>query len=137
MSRRSLEDFATRKLRSLERRHLDRELTTTDRTVGVILERDGERLVSFSCNDYLGLASDPVTKAAAIDATQRFGTGAGASRLITGSHSRYRELEGRLAELKATEDAVVFGSGYLANLGIVPLLAGPPDRTPWETASPA
>jgi 8-amino-7-oxononanoate synthase len=66
-------------------------------------------------------------KAAAIEATGRLGTGAGASRLITGSHSAYTDLERSLAGLKETGDAVVFGSGYLANLGIVPLFAGPPD----------
>ncbi len=121
------DEFARHKLRSLERRALDRRLETTDHIEGVIVERNGERLVSFSCNDYLGLATDPETKQAAIEATRRFGTGAGASRLVTGSHSLYAELERRLAALKGTEDAVVFGSGYLANLGVIPLFAGKPD----------
>jgi 8-amino-7-oxononanoate synthase len=127
LSSRSLEAFARNKLRSLERRSLKRALVTTDRFADSRVESGGEALVSFSCNDYLGLANDAQTKAASIEATQRLGTGAGASRLITGSHSLYTELERRLAELKETEDAVVFGSGYLANLGIIPLFAGPPD----------
>ena len=127
MSGPSLDDFARQKLRSLERRNLRRELATTDRKSGLIVERDGRRLVSFSCNDYLGLATDPATIAAAVAATERFGTGAGAARLITGSHSLYRDLERRLAEIKGSEDAVVFGSGYLANVGLVPVFAGEPD----------
>lgn len=127
MSSRSLEAFARNKLRSIERRNLKRELVTTDRSDASRVEAGGEALVSFSCNDYLGLANDAQTKAADIEATQRLGTGAGASRLITGSHSLYTELERMLAELKETEDAVVFGSGYLANIGIIPLFAGPPD----------
>jgi 8-amino-7-oxononanoate synthase len=127
VSRSSLDAFAERKLRSLERRGLRRELAATDRIEGTSVERNGERLVSFSCNDYLGLAHDPATRAAAIEATRRYGTGAGASRLITGSHSLYTELERRLAAIKATEDAVVFGSGYLANIGLVPLFAGVAD----------
>ncbi len=127
MSGPSLDDFARQKLRSLERRNLRRELATTDHRGGVIVERDGRRLISFSCNDYLGLATDPATIAAAVAATQQFGTGAGAARLITGSHSLYRDLERRLAEIKGTEDAVVFGSGYLANIGLIPVFAGEPD----------
>jgi len=127
LSNRSLEEFAEKKLRSLERRSQKRELSTTDRLDGGLVETDGQTLVSFSCNDYLGLARDPATIAANIAATKQLGTGAGASRLITGSHSLYDDLEHGLAELKGTEDAVVFGSGYLANIGIIPLLAGQPD----------
>jgi 8-amino-7-oxononanoate synthase len=127
LSQGSLEAFARNKLRSLARRHLERELAVTVRHSAVTIERDGERLVSFACNDYLGLAHDPATRAAAIAATEQFGTGAGASRLISGSHSLYGALEQQLAALKATEDAVVFGSGYLANIGLLPLFCGRPD----------
>ena len=127
MSGRTLDDFARQKLRSLERRKLRRELATTDRTGGVIVERDGRSLISFSCNDYLGLATDPATIAASVAATEQQGTGAGAARLVTGSFSLYRGLERRLADLKRSEDAVVFGSGYLANVGLIPVFAGEPD----------
>jgi 8-amino-7-oxononanoate synthase len=123
----SLDEFADKKLRSLERRQLKRELATVDRLDDGRLVANGESLLSFSCNDYLGLTRDPATIAASVEATRRFGTGAGASRLISGSFSLYRDLERALAALKQTEDAVVFGSGYLANLGIIPLLAGKPD----------
>ncbi len=62
--------------------------------------------------------------AAAIDATRRYGAGSGASRLVTGNHPLYAKLEARLAEIKRTEAACVFGSGYLANTGIIPALIG-------------
>lgn len=61
---------------------------------------------------------------AAVAATRRFGAGAGASRLVTGNHPLYAALEARLARLKGTEDCCVFGSGYLANTGIIPSLIG-------------
>ena len=124
MTARSLEELAERKLRSLERRNLRRALATTDRIGGNRIRTGDRILVSYSCNDYLGLATDPETIAASIAATERSGAGAGASRLITGSHGLYDGLEEALARLKQTEDAVVFGSGYLANLGIIPLFAG-------------
>ena len=127
MSSRSLEEFASKKLRSLERRDLRRAPGTSDRLSGNRIRSDDCTLISFSCNDYLGLACDPQTIAASVAATERFGAGAGASRLITGSHSPYADLERGLAEIKATEDAVVFGSGYHANLGIIPVVAGKPD----------
>jgi 8-amino-7-oxononanoate synthase len=88
------------------------------------VERDGRRLLSFSCNDYLNLSQHPAIKRAAIAAVERYGAGAGASRLVTGNHPLYAELERRLARIKGTEAAIVFGSGYLANNGIVPVLIG-------------
>jgi 8-amino-7-oxononanoate synthase len=84
-------------------------------------------LLSFSCNDYLNLSQHPAIVEAAITAARRYGIGAGASRLVTGNHPLYVELESRLAQLKGTEAALVFGSGYLANTGIIPALAGPDD----------
>jgi 8-amino-7-oxononanoate synthase len=83
--------------------------------------------LSFSCNDYLNLGQHPKIVAAAIEAIERYGAGAGASRLVTGNHPLYAALEERLARLKDTEAACVFGSGYLANAGIIPALVGPDD----------
>lgn len=121
----SLEGFAIRKLEALERRHLRRELPVTDRARP--RSAAGRDLVSFSCNDYLGLAAHPAVVAAAVEATRRYGAGAGGPRLVTGNHPLYAELERRLAALKGTADAVVFGSGYLTNVGVLPALAGPAD----------
>jgi 8-amino-7-oxononanoate synthase len=123
---RSLDEFAGEKLASLERANLRRSPAVTARA-GIWAERDGCRLLSFSCNDYLNLSQHPKIIAAAIAATQLYGVGAGASRLVTGSHPLYAELEDRLARLKGTEAACVFGSGYLANTGIIPALVGTDD----------
>src|ERR1700744_2662297 len=123
---RSLDEFAGEKLDELERAKLRRVPVTTARS-GIWAERNGRRLLSFSCNDYLNLSLHPEIIAAAVAATKRYGIGAGASRLVTGNHPLYDELESRLARLKGTAAACVFGSGYLANIGIIPALAGSGD----------
>lgn len=120
----SLDAFAQAKLDDLQRCHLRRALRETVRGDGIWVERNGRRLLSFSCNDYLNMSQRPETRQAAIAAIERYGAGSGASRLITGNHPLYAELEARLARLKQTGDAVVFGSGYLANVGIIPVLIG-------------
>jgi 8-amino-7-oxononanoate synthase len=120
----SLDEFVRQKLSALDEAHLRRRLVPTDRHGDLWVERNGRRLLSFSCNDYLGLSQHPALKTAAIAAIERHGVGAGASRLVTGDHPLYGELESRLARLKGTEAACVFGSGYLANAGIAPALIG-------------
>ena len=120
----SLDPFAQEKLDDLQRRHLRRALAETMREDGIWVERDGKRLLSFSCNDYLNLTQHPAIKQAAIAAIETYGAGSGASRLVTGNHPLYAQLEARLARIKQTEAAVVFGSGYLANAGIIPVLIG-------------
>src|SRR3984893_10945198 len=123
---RSLDEFACGKLAALERARLRRIPVVTARD-GIFAERGGRRLLSFSCNDYLNLSRHPAIIKAAVEATQRYGIGAGASRLVTGNHPFYDELEARLARLKGAEAACVFGSGYLANIGIIPALVGDGD----------
>lgn len=123
----SLDRFAREKLAQLESRTLRRTLVETARTDGVWVVRNGQKLLSFSCNDYLSLSHHPAVKHAAAAAVARYGAGAGASRLITGNHPLLAELEHRLARLKGTEAACVFGSGYLANTGIIPTLIGDGD----------
>lgn len=118
----SLDRFAREKLDALEAQALRRRLIETDRREGAVAFRDGRRLVSFCCNDYLNLSQNETVKRAAIEATEKYGTGSGASRLVSGNHPLFRELETRLADWKQTEDCVVFGSGYMANLGIIPAL---------------
>jgi 8-amino-7-oxononanoate synthase len=120
----SLDSFAQQKLDDLQRRHLRRALAETVREDGIWVERDGKRLLSFSCNDYLNLTQHPAVKQAARTAIEQYGAGSGASRLVTGNHPLYAQLEARLARVKQTEAAVVFGSGYLANAGIIPVLIG-------------
>jgi 8-amino-7-oxononanoate synthase len=123
---RSLDEFAGDKLAGLERAQLRRRPVVTTRD-GIWVERDDRRLLSFSCNDYLNLSQHPQVIAAAVDAIKRYGVGAGASRLVTGNHPLYADLESRLTRLKGSEAACVFGSGYLANTGIIPALVGPDD----------
>lgn len=123
---RSLDLFALDKLRQRDSQNLRRSIVETVQD-GLWITRDNRRLLAFCSNDYLNLAQHPDIKNAAADALARYGTGAGASRLITGSHPLYSELETRLAKLKGTQGACVFGSGYLANTGIIPALAGRDD----------
>ena len=96
----SLDAFAQAKLDSLDRQHLRRSLTETLREDGIWVERGGRRLLSFSCNDYLNLTQHPAVKAAAAAALAKYGAGSGASRLVTGNHPLYAELESRLARIK-------------------------------------
>jgi len=123
----SLDGLAAAKLAALERRRLRRRLVPTERTNAVHAVRGGRSLVSFSCNDYLGLSQHPEVIAASIEATRRYGVGSGSSRLVNGNHPLYAELERRLADLKGSEDAIVFGSGYLTNVGVIPALIGAAD----------
>lgn len=124
---RSLDAFAGEKLAALEAKSLRRRLSPTRRHDGAVVERDGKRLISFSCNDYLNLSQHPLVRAAAAEAALNYGAGAAASRLVTGDHPLLSDLEKRLARLKGTEAACVFGSGYLANAGVIPTLVGPGD----------
>jgi 8-amino-7-oxononanoate synthase len=84
---------------------------------------DGKPVLLLCSNNYLGLADHPRVREAAAGAAMRWGVGAGASRLVSGNMTLHRRLEERLATFKGTQSAVLFGSGYLANLGIVPALA--------------
>lgn len=120
----SLVSYATTKLERLAKASLKRDLSCTARADGIVVERNGRRLISFSCNDYLNLIQHPAIAAAAQEALARYGLGAGASRLVTGNHPLYADLETRLARLKGAESACVFGSGYLTNLGVIPALVG-------------
>jgi 8-amino-7-oxononanoate synthase len=124
---RSLDDFAAAKLAELEGDKLLRSLIDTTRLDGIWVLRNGRRLLSFSCNDYLNLSQHPSIKAQAIAALERYGVGSGASRLVTGNHPLFAALEARLARFKQAEAACVFGSGYLANVGVIPALVGPRD----------
>src|SRR6185437_9901570 len=82
-------------------------------------------VVSFASNDYLGLSAHPAVIGAAARALERWGAGAGASRLVTGSRPIHDELERALAEWKQTEAAACFPTGFAANLGVLSTLAGP------------
>lgn len=103
----------------------------TTRTIagrpGAVVELEGRSMVNFASNDYLGLAGDGRLIQAAIAATEEMGTGSTGSRLLTGHRQLHRDLEQAIATLKQTEDALVFSSGYLANLGTIAALVGARD----------
>lgn len=98
-----------------------RSITSLPGPTGVIAEKP---VVNFASNDYLGLAGDPRLKAAAIAAIQTYGTGSTGSRLLSGHRPLHAQLEAAIAAWKHTEAAVVFSSGYLANLGTIKALVG-------------
>jgi len=89
-----------------------------------VRDHDGPPPVSFASNDYLGLTRHPAVVAAACDALERWGTGAGSARLVAGSRAVHSQLESELAHWKATEAALLFPTGYAANLGVLDALGG-------------
>jgi 8-amino-7-oxononanoate synthase len=110
-------------LRSLRETGLLRELRHCPSSGGVVV-LDGRPLMNLSSNDYLDLANHPGVKAAAARCLDRYGAGATASRLVVGSLDCHEELERRLARFKRYPACLVFGSGYAANVGAIPALAG-------------
>jgi 8-amino-7-oxononanoate synthase len=106
---------------------LFRELREVHSAQGARVWLDGREVVLLCSNDYLGLAGDPRLRAAAAEFAERWGAGAGASRLVSGGMEPHRRLEEELAAFKGSEACLLFGSGFLANTGIVAALAGPGD----------
>ncbi len=106
---------------------LYRSLRTITSAQGPRIVLDGRELLNFSSNDYLGLANDPALKRAAVAAIEKYGVGAGASRLVCGNLQPYEDLERKLAAFKAREAAIVFSSGYAANIGAIAALVGEGD----------
>ena len=117
----------TQRIEALRQQGLHRELRRVNSACGPSIELDGQTLLSFASNDYLGLAAHPALREAAIHAVERFGAGAGASRLICGSLAPFHELEDALAAFKRTEAALVFATGYAAALGTITALLGKDD----------
>jgi 8-amino-7-oxononanoate synthase len=124
---RLLEEQILSELERLKRQALYRQMRTIDSEHGARINHQRRSMLMLSSNNYLGLASHPALKRAAIAAAERFGTGSGASRLIAGNLKVLSDLEARIAQFKGVEAALVFGSGYLANLGTIPALAGAQD----------
>ncbi len=120
----SIDDYASEKLAGLDAHGLRRAMPSTGRESAVGVVRGGQHLVSFCCNDYLNLSHDPDVIAAANYATEKYGAGSGGSRLISGNVPLYEYLESALAAMKETEAAIVFGSGYLTSIGVIPCFAG-------------
>jgi len=115
------------RLATLHEQNLLRQLRRVDSPQSPRIEIGGKIFLNFSSNDYLGLANDPVLKDAAAKVIEKFGAGAGASRLICGSLSPFHELEEALADFKNTEAALTFSSGYITAIGTICALLGKDD----------
>ncbi len=110
----------------LAQRLADQRLRTLRSTYplgGMKVACDGRTLINFSSNDYLGLSQHPLLKNRSIEWTERYGTGCGASRLITGNLDIYEELEAKLSRLKGTQAALIMNSGYQANMSVIAAVA--------------
>ncbi len=119
----------TQELEILSSQDLRRGLTEVEEVLpGGRVQVAGRILLNLSSNDYLGLSQDPRLIAAAREAAARWGVGAGASRLVVGHLALHEEVEARLAAFKGTEAAVIFSTGYMANLGVISALMGPGDK---------
>src|SRR3954454_23397622 len=114
-------------LEDLRQHHLFRTTADFDGPPEPEITFQGRRYLMLASNNYLGLATDPRVLNAATDALRRYGASTAASRLVSGSTTLHRELESELAALKGTEAAILFSSGYLANLGTIGALVGPGD----------
>ncbi len=124
---RNLDDQLSDDLDRLRADGLYRQLRHVASAQGPRIVIDSREFLNFSSNDYLGIANDPVLKRAGIAAIEKYGLGSGASRLVCGNLEPYRLLEDRLARFKNTEAAIVFGSGYAANVGTITALVGDGD----------
>jgi glycine C-acetyltransferase/8-amino-7-oxononanoate synthase len=114
-------------LAELEELGLYRRMRLISGPQGARVLLDGKPVLVMCSNNYLGLADHPRVREAAADAARRWGVGSSGSRLISGNMTVHRRLEQRLAEFKGTDAALLFGSGYLANTGIIPTLANEGD----------
>jgi 8-amino-7-oxononanoate synthase len=117
-------EWAQGKLAAIRRANRWRSTSPFD-GAGVIGSVNGRSVISFASNDYLGLTTHPRVRAAAIEAIEQWGTGSGASRLVTGTRPIHHELEAALARWQGVERAVVFPTGYAANLAVLQVFAGP------------
>ncbi|HEX3909081.1 MAG TPA: 8-amino-7-oxononanoate synthase [Solirubrobacteraceae bacterium] len=120
-------DEIDERLAELEQLGLSRRLRLVSGPQGPTILLNGQPVLLLCSNNYLGLADHPQVRKAAADAAMRWGVGAGASRLISGTMTVHRRLEERLAEFTGREACLLFGSGYLANLGVIGALAGSGD----------
>ncbi|MBU6421228.1 MAG: 8-amino-7-oxononanoate synthase [Gammaproteobacteria bacterium] len=123
-----LDERLRAELESLHAQSLYRQRRIVEGPQGAEITVNGQRLLNFSSNDYLGLAAHPALATAARRALDEYGTGSGAAHLVTGHTRAHHALEAELAEFVQRPQALLFSSGYLANLGIAGALAGRGDR---------
>lgn len=119
--------WISRSLNTIHQANWHRSVKPITGRPGAVIELNGRAVINFASNDYLGLAGDERLIQAAMAATQEYGTGATGSRLLSGHRDLHRQLELAIATWKQTEDAIVFSSGYLANLGTISAVVGKRD----------
>ena len=119
--------FLDDEVAALRERHLYRPLRVMSSAQGPIVSIDGQRVISLSSNDYLGLTHHPRLREAALAAVRDFGVGSGAVRTIAGTMTMHEELEAELAAFKGTPAVLTFQSGFTANTGVIPTIAGETD----------
>lgn len=117
-------NFISEEIDNLKASGLYRTLRTIEGAQGPRVKIDGEEAILLCSNNYLGLADHPRLKEAAVRAIEKYGVGSGASRLVSGTMGLHLGLEERIARFKGTEAALVFNSGYAANVSIIPALVG-------------
>jgi 8-amino-7-oxononanoate synthase len=115
-------DWLLKELTEIKSKGLYRELKTIETAQTPRIKKDGREYILLSSNNYLGLSTHPEVKRSAIEAIEKYGTGAGGSRLTTGNIDLYDSLEEKIADFKGTDDAIVFSSGYMANIGAISAL---------------
>jgi 8-amino-7-oxononanoate synthase len=123
----SLNQYLSKSLDTIKRANWYRQEKTITGLSGAVIELEGQKLVNFASNDYLGLSSDERLINAAIEAIYRYGTGSTGSRLLSGHRPLHEDLEKAIASWKETEKALVFSSGYSANMGTIAALVNQKD----------
>ncbi|MCK5711411.1 MAG: aminotransferase class I/II-fold pyridoxal phosphate-dependent enzyme, partial [Hyphomicrobiaceae bacterium] len=119
--------FLDQTLTDLDGRGLKRTLRQLSGSQGRRVTVDGRKVLNFCSNNYLGLADDARLGQAAAESIEKDGFGAGASRLVCGNMTAHQKLEEAIARFKGAESCLVFSTGYMANVGVIPALAGEGD----------
>ena len=127
MQSNKINSYVNKKLKEISRNNQLRKIHDVQRKPKNQITINGKNATSFSCNDYLGLSLNRSVIKAAEVATKKFGVGAGASRLVTGNNYLYSLLEDKIKKLKNTSACCVFGSGFLANIGVISSLMNKKD----------
>ena len=122
MQSNNINTFIEKKLKDFSKKNQLRKILNVKRFKSNVINVSNKKKISFSCNDYLALSLNKEVIKASISAVKRYGVGAGASRLITGNNILYKELEEKIKDLKKVQGCCVFGSGFLANMGVIPAL---------------
>ncbi len=127
MQSNKINSYINTKLKEISKNNQFRKIDTIQRKPKNQITINGNNAISFSCNDYLSLSFNRSVIKAAETATNKFGVGAGASRLVTGNNYLYSLLETKIKKLKKTSACCVFGSGFLANIGVISALMNKKD----------